>query len=388
MYILMISRGIPSDKDPQWGCFEQDQAEALAALGHKVVVASVDGRLRFYYRKIGITTVKKNGVIYYNSFIAPVANIGLSSHSLSRRVREWQLERIYKMVEKTYGKPDVVYGQYFFISYTAIRLCQKHNLPLVTIEHAGRFREEKVDRRSLKYSRELYKYTAANIAVSHSLANALKKLFGIDCYVIHNVYSKEFQYFPQEKKHSETVRFISTGSLVPIKCHNLLIEAFAKFGQSKDNWELNIIGDGVCRKSLQQQIEQSGLTEHIHLAGRMPKSKIVNILNASDVYVLSSRIETFSVASIEALACGLPVIATRCGGPEEFMNENNGLLVPVNDADALAKGIGYMYEHYRDYDRQAIADDCKARFSAEVIAGQLTEIFEEVIAGKNRKDRQ
>ena len=70
------------------------------------------------------------------------------------------------------------------------------------------------------------------------------------------------------------------------------------------------------------------------------------------------------------------------------MNENNGLLVPVNDADALAKGIEYMYEHYRDYDRQAIADDCKARFSAEVIAGQLTEIFEEVTARKIRKDQQ
>ena len=55
MYILLISRGIPSVKDPQWGCFEFDQAKALKKLGHKVVVISVDVRFRFYYRKIGIT---------------------------------------------------------------------------------------------------------------------------------------------------------------------------------------------------------------------------------------------------------------------------------------------------------------------------------------------
>ena len=81
----------------------------------------------------------------------------------------------------------------------------------------------------------------------------------------------------------------------------------------------------------------------------------------------------------EAMACGLPVIATPCGGPEEFVNEKNGLLVPVDDVKALAAAIQHMYEHHLDYDHQTIADDCKARFSAEVIALQLTKIFEAVI---------
>ena len=55
MYILLVSRGIPSTKDPQWGCFEFDQAQALKSLGHKVVILSVDERIRFYRRKLGIT---------------------------------------------------------------------------------------------------------------------------------------------------------------------------------------------------------------------------------------------------------------------------------------------------------------------------------------------
>ena len=71
MYILMISRGVPSAKDPQWGCFEQDQAEALQRNGHKVVVVSVDSRFRWHLRKIGITHRQKNGINYYNSFWLP-----------------------------------------------------------------------------------------------------------------------------------------------------------------------------------------------------------------------------------------------------------------------------------------------------------------------------
>ena len=65
MYILMIARGIPSKKYPQWGCFEKDQAEALAAFGHKVVVMCIDRRFLFEWRKIGLTHCDINDVEYY-----------------------------------------------------------------------------------------------------------------------------------------------------------------------------------------------------------------------------------------------------------------------------------------------------------------------------------
>ena len=62
----MIARGYPTPKDPQWGCFEQDQAEALQRYGHRVVVVSVDSRFLWRVRKIGTTIYNKNGVVYYN----------------------------------------------------------------------------------------------------------------------------------------------------------------------------------------------------------------------------------------------------------------------------------------------------------------------------------
>lgn len=384
MVIYFIARGIPDAHSPQWGCFEIDQARALSAMGHKVVYLSVDSRFRLYYRRLGQTRRIVDGVICYNSFLYPNAMIiGKYFRRLARR-QQW--ERLYKRAVRAEGKPDVLYSHYLWNTNEAVELHKKYGVPLIGIEHWSELNKHPLPQKVKRLADATYPYIDKLITVSGALQKRIEELYHIKTAVVHNMVGEEFAYQPQAR--SEKVQFVSTGSLVPVKCHDLMIEAFAKFGKEKSDWELNIIGDGVSRKSLQRQISRLGLTEHIHLLGKMHKSKIVNILNSSDVFVLSSRAETFSVASIEALACGLPVIATRCGGPEEFMNDNNGLLVPINDADALAKGIEYMYEHYRDYDRQAIADDCKARFSAEVIAKQLTEIFEDVTASKIRKEQE
>ena len=81
----------------------------------------------------------------------------------------------------------------------------------------------------------------------------------------------------------------------------------------------------------------------------------------------------------EAMACGRPVIATRCGGPEGFVNERNGLLVPVDDVEALTEAMRDMAEHVDRYDPTAIAAEAKAHFSAASVAGQLTALFARVV---------
>ena len=150
---------------------------------------------------------------------------------------------------------------------------------------------------------------------------------------------------------------------------------------SKDipNWELVIIGEGPERGSLQQSIEKYGLQNNIKLIGRKNKEEIIERLNDSTMYVSSSRSENFSVSIIEALSAGLPVVATECGGIKECLNANNGLLAPVENACDLANAILSMNSNIKKYDRKSISDDCRNRFSPNVIARQLTSIFEEVI---------
>ncbi|QUT55149.1 hypothetical protein INE86_03700 [Parabacteroides distasonis] len=88
MFIALISRGVPSKRDPQWGCFEKDQAEALVAVGHKVAVISVDSRFRLYWRKPGISHYRLNGIDYYDCFWVP----GIITHRLFGKKLIFQLK--------------------------------------------------------------------------------------------------------------------------------------------------------------------------------------------------------------------------------------------------------------------------------------------------------
>lgn len=382
MFVLMIARGFPTPDNPQWGCFEKDQAEALANLGHKVVVASVDSRFCLRFRKIGITTHQENGVTYYNSFFIPGVFTKLFGRNANYRVKRWQLQRIYNNIEKTHGKPDVIYGQFFFNSFIALQIAQTYNIPLVNIEHAARFNEKNIDKESLFQAQEVYKVSAANIAVSHSLKVSLDSLFNLNCSVVHNMIGNEFSFTPDTVRQSDKVTFVTTGNLIKRKGFDLLPKAFQLAQLPPDKWQMILIGDGSEHKNLQEQIDNAGFHDNILLLGTKNKCEIASILNQSDVFALPSRNENFSVAVLEALACGLPVIASICGGIRECIDNRNGLLFEVDDVQGLAQNIKFMFEHYSNYNRQAIADDCMARFSPKVIAGQLTDIFASVLPKK------
>lgn len=381
MNIFLISRGIPTKREPQWGCFEYDQAMALSKLGHKVVYLCVDSRFRRYYRPCGISKEIRKSVITYNIFVLPHVIAKLFGNKLAYKFRLWQLEYIFKKAVQEEGQPDILYSHYLAITHEAISLKQKYHIPLVAIEHWSEVQRPTLSK-IIQQQSESYKYVDKLIAVSYALKKALTERFEVDSVVVHNMVGDEFSYH----SHNLQNRFylVSTGSLRAIKGFEVLINALAQIQIPKNNWHLTIIGNGEERDVLSALITQLKLTDNISLVGAKSKQEIASTYNKCDVFVLPSRSETFGVAYIEAMACGLPVIATRCGGPEEFVNEKNGLLVPIDDVDALATAIQYMYRNHRNYDRQAIAKDCKARFSSEIVAQRLTEIFEDVIKSYNQ----
>lgn len=383
MNILMIARGYPTPKEPQWGCFEQDQAEALQRYGHRVVVVSVDSRFLWRMRKIGTTIYNKNGVVYYNLFWVPGAIVNLLGGSrLSLYIRQLQLLRLYKMIIAKYGKPDVVYGHFFANTAMGVVLKQKFGLPLVGIEHAARFNDDILDKHTKELSNLAYANTDAMIAVSESLRQRLYFHFHKESFVVHNLVAYEFEKREHKGVSSDVFQFVSTGTLEHRKGFDLLISAFFKTQLWRKNVRLLIIGGGDEEEILHKMIEKVGLSEKIQLVGRKTRAEIVDILCASHAFVLASRSENFSVAVLEALSVGLPVIATICGGIKECINEQNGLLVSVEDVDALSKALVEMYENYSRYDTDYIVSDYQNRFSSAVIAHQLTKIFEGVIRKK------
>lgn len=386
MFILLISRGVPSKRDPQWGCFEKDQAEALVAAGHKVVVVSVDSRFRCYWKKFGISNYTINGIHYLDCFVIPGA---ITRKLLGLKINFWikqlQIRWLFKRVLSIYGKPDILYSHYLVNSYLALTLKDKYKLPLVAIEHWSQLNKDVLSKEAMWLGQATYHRCDTVISVSNSLKGRIKQHFNVDSTVVHNVIGTEFTNITPSANHEGSrVRFVSTGSLLPMKAYDVLIEAFSRLEIPLDKWKLTIIGEGKEHVSLQKQIDNLRLSNNVQLIGRKNKEEIVKILSDSDVFVLASRSETFGVVYIEAMMMGLPVIASMCGGPEDFVQKSDGLLVPVEDVDALSNAIKEMYENHHKYDRKKIAEDARNRFSPAVIAQQLTSIFDDVILNVHR----
>lgn len=385
MYILLVSRGIPSTKDPQWGCFEFDQAQALKSLGHKVVILSVDERIRFYRRKLGITHSVIDGIECYNLRFIPKKISNLFGYSISSKISRAQYDSLFNHIISKEGLPDIIYSHYLKISYNAVSLKNKYHLPLVAIEHWSEINNEILIPEALKIGNSTYHHVDQLICVSESLKQMVKKHFYQDSIVVHNMIAKSFCNSNFDSITNKKIKFVATGSLIHRKGFDLLPKAFSMLNLPNEQWELTIIGEGKEYENLIQQIHSISLQNNIHLVGIKTKEQIAEILKNSSIFLLPSRNENFSVAVLEALACGLPVIASICGGIRECINEKNGLLFPVDDVEKLSQSILYAAQHIDKYDRKAIAEDCQARFAPEVIAKQLTQIFEDTI--KKHKEK-
>lgn len=378
MRIFVISRGCPTPSDPTWGCFELDQAQALSRLGHEVIMLSVDTRTRLRWRKIGISEHTYGSVHALDMFLFPCP-YRIVGWKLGPKIVAKLLLRLYDYACQKFGKPDILYSHYLFNSRLAVAVKRKYHVPLVGIEHWSALNIRPVPQWVRSMVSATYPHVDKVVAVSESLKKSINECHDVPgISVVHNMVGKEFTYTPAPP-HPFT--FVATGRLVYGKGFDLLPVAFSKIKDSLPcDWRMLIIGGGKERANLQQQINDSGLQDHIRLLGQKTKAEIIPLLQSSDVFILPSRGENFSVAVLEALACGLPVISSVTGGIRECINSRNGLLFPVNDVDALANALKTIYINRTAYDRPAIAADCQARFSPQVIACQLTDIFQQVIA--------
>ena len=383
MYILIISRGVPSKHHPQWGCFEKDQAEALASIGHKVIVMSVDARFKRYRGHLGLHHIFKNGVEYYNyvSLPAKLFTKCFSEDFYINKIKTHLYKKILKKIVKTHGKPDIIYTQFYGNTIMGVKLKQFFNIPVVAIEHLSKFNESTFSKQEDNWAKYAFDNSDARIAVAQTLANNLSSRYKHRFEVVYNMYGPEFgnTRISNSWNGTQMLRFISTASLIKRKGFDALIEAFAAADIPSATWSFDIIGWGEEKENLENLIRRYNLQNNIHLLGKMNKMEIADQLRKSNVFVLPSRNENFSVAILEALAMGLPVIATDCGGIRECINVKNGVIVPVDDINAMAGAIKDMINDYNQYDRNYIAEDCEKRFSPESIANQLTQVFESVL---------
>ena len=138
---------------------------------------------------------------------------------------------------------------------------------------------------------------------------------------------------------------------------------------------LHIGGDGKLIEYYKNLASQLSILERCIFYGTINPEKTPNFFSKLDLFVLPSDYETFGVVIIEAMAIGIPVIATRCGGPEYIISEDMGLLIEKNSVEQLTRSIEYIYYNYDKYNQKNIREYVISHYSYDVIGNKLKILY-------------
>ena len=166
---------------------------------------------------------------------------------------------------------------------------------------------------------------------------------------------------------------------MPLKCFDILIRAFAELIQGGyTDIQLRILGRGDEKPGLEKLARDLNIEDKVIFAGRLSREAVRDELQAANCFVLASRFEAFGIVLIEAMATGLPVIATRSGGPENIIKPEYGYLVDTENVNELAQAMRKMIEKYPSFDQTRIRKGALDRYGHTRIAKQYIELLTEL----------
>lgn len=380
MKVLFVTRGWPTHNDPMSGNYEAVQAKALAARGCEVSVISVKlVSIRKFFCRKKISHKNDEGIDVYTCTRIKFPSRLYHSHIINRHIQSRACKKMFKICVKEKGLPDVVHAHIIICASYVAFVKDDYHLPFVITEHWTAMNKPEIPEWLTQRS-FIYHRADCVICVSQALSDSLKRNFNVNSIVINNMVSDQFFNSIKVERNDGCFRFVACGAFRKNgnKGFDLLVDAFAKANFPK-HVSLDIVGDGEDRSFIESKIIGYSLTDQIHLLGVKSSKEVSEILCLSDCFVLSSRLETFAIVVIEAMAKGLPVIATKCGGPETFLRPEHGLLVEKGNIEKLAEAMVYMVEHHSEYDTDRIKEYCHNHFSEDVIAEKIIDVYNQII---------
>jgi glycosyltransferase involved in cell wall biosynthesis len=265
------------------------------------------------------------------------------SRSVSGAIRRMKAEEQIDVVDAHFAFPDGV---------GCVRVARRLGIPVfVTVRGVE---VDQLQRRSLR--RQIVTALSAAtgvVSVSHTLRDVLVNA-GVDgsaIRVIPNAVDRNM--FRPGERGEARLRLglppdgrlvVSVGNLVALKRHDVLVEALARARQDVPDLMLAILGGGDAQRGYSARLEglaaQLGLGDAVRIVGRVPASRVADWLQASNLFALATSREGCCNAVLEALACGIPVVTTPAGDNAHFVRDGvNGRLVPIDDAESLARAL-------------------------------------------------
>lgn len=261
-----------------------------------------------------------------------------------------ECEILFRKCEPRLGKPDLVHGHNTFWAGMATRaLARRLGVPYAITEHSSDVLRRRLGRGQRRVIGTVLRHASAVISVSSALGSELRDLGAEKVEVVPNVVDTGFFQLPSMRRNRGVWRLLFAGNLIPLKRVDLLLDAFAAFAAGRADVDLEVAGEGRDRRELEMRAVRLGIADRVLFLGSLSREGMRAALHRADCLVLPSDAETFGVVLIEALATGLPVIATDCGGPRDIVSRETGRLLPVGDRAALQDALSELHRHRNDF---------------------------------------
>lgn len=382
MHILIIpSEHLVTEKAPLAGVFQLEQARALARAGHQVGIISA-GVITLRYLFSGYPY--KRQVQFENLYIARrYERIFVPARYYPHKAFQKKISQLFFTEFDTYinkcGRPDVVHAHNFlYAGLVAAELKDKHGIPFVLTEHSSSFARGGVPEGVNSDLRTVCEKATSVNCVSLAFKRLLDQRLSVNFEVFHNIVDDIFFKKQRFEKKDDYFCFLNVASLDDNKNQALALRAFSsKFKNQK--YRLTFIGDGPLESKLKNLAKQLGIAGQAEFLGRLPRESVRDEMLKSQCFILPSTFETFGVVLIEALACGIPLIATKCGGPEDIVNPGNGILFDVGSEDQLAAAMEKIVKTHANFTPEQLMAEAKSKYGEKAFVDRAISIYQKAI---------
>lgn len=383
-HLLFISSWWPR-KEKSMGTFVEMHVLALQSRGCKCTVmlnreTTIGNFLKGKAEAHGFSDFRLHPEIeFIENLTTHNVPLRLAGDALKRREQNILKSAVRKL--KTYikkqGKPDAIFHHGIFdFCYLSKFLSEKFDIPIWYMENSPNLTSDRfpcanpfdtaVDQRKFVASAD------RRIAVTDAYVKKMSSLFDVPFEKCPNVITDDFFIDTSEiNRPADYFQFVNVAILDKRKNQSLILKAFAENYRDNLFYRLKIAGDGPLHGALQQLAADLGIEKQVDILGFQNREEIMNLLDHSHSFVLSSHSETFGVVVIEAMARGIPAISSNIDGTNEIITAENGILFEPDNLPELAKAMAEMVENYSFYRPVTIVDSVKSRFGPDAVKNAL-----------------
>ncbi len=381
--LFIIPSWYPTDLHPESGTFFKERAKMLKEFGVDIVIGThIVHSAKEIFRYPVKSSIQEVGEEGLPTYISQSLNIFPKMERLALRRYTLNTLKLFQYLIQQKGRPDAVWFQSTIWAAAALGEFLKNNkIPFIVSEHLKEFLNNDFS----EFQKELINSTYGNasniIATSTALFNAINKNYpesSLKLSLLPNPVDEDvFTLAPPINSPPQCILCIA--HFRAEKRIDILLEAFHQLVKEGKSLTLLLAGKGPLKNHLLRKINSLKLNDTVKLVGYLPQSELVQELHKSHFLVLPSQTETFGMTLIEAGACGVPVVATKCGGPEDIITSETGILTEAGSVSALKSSLQEMIQNYHKYNRDKIRASTIRRFGKEQFAHSMKQILSSVL---------